>query len=104
MDDEAAEITRVAITKAKRGDPVGLRICMDRILPARRDRAVRFDMPKFETAIDAVGVMARILESVACGELTPTEGETISRLVTAWIQSLQVADFEQRLAKLESER
>lgn len=104
MDDEAAEITRVAISKAKRGDPIGLRICMDRILPPRRDRAVRFDMPKFEAASDAVRVMARILEAVACGEITPSEGETISRLVTAWIQSLQVADFEQRLAKLESKR
>lgn len=103
MDGEAAEITRVAITEAKRGDPVCLRICMDRILAPRRDRAVQFDLPIFETATDAVGGMAHILEAVARGEITPSEGETISRLVTAWIQSLQVADFEQRLAKLESE-
>lgn len=103
MDADAPEIARVAIKKAKSGDPVCIRICMDRIIPPRRDRAVQFDLPNFETAADAVGGMAHILEAVARGEITPSEGETISRLVTAWIQSLQVADFEQRLAKLESE-
>jgi hypothetical protein len=77
---------------------------MDRILPPRRDRPVQFDLPKFETAADAVGVMARVLEAVTRGEITPSESETVSRLVTTWIQGLQVADFELRLAKLESER
>lgn len=104
MDGEAQEITRVAITRAKRGDPVCLRICMDRIVPPRRGRPVQFDLPKFETAADSVGVMECVLKAVACGAITPTEGETISRLVTVWLQNLQAADFERRLTKLESEK
>lgn len=101
IDDEARAIIIAVIAKAKAGDPVCLRLCMERILPPRRDRAVQFDLPKMETASDAVGVMGWVLHAVAHGELTPSEGETISRLVATWIQDLQVVDFEQRLARLE---
>jgi hypothetical protein len=101
VNGEAPEIVQKAIAKAKAGDPACLRICMDRILPPRRDRAVHFKLPKLEAAGDATDAMTSVLVAVASGELTPSEGETISRLVTAWMQCLQVVDFEQRLARLE---
>lgn len=102
LDGEAEALTRKAIERARLGDVVCLRLCMDRILPPRRDRAVRFDLPKLASASDAVEAMAQVLGAVTRADLTPLEGETVSRLVATWIQSLQVVDFEQRLAKLES--
>jgi len=103
MDSEATEIVRKAIAKAKAGDSVCLRICIDRILPPRRDRTVQFDLPQLESAADAVRAMSSVLVAVASGELTPSEGETISGIVATWMQSLQISDFEQRLARLEKE-
>lgn len=102
MDAEAEDITRIVIAGAKARDQVCLRLCMDRILPPRRDRAVRFDLPKMASAADAVGAMARVLEAVASGELRPSEGEAVSRLVATWIQSFQVVDIERRLIALEN--
>ena len=101
FDWEAEALTRKAIEKAKGGDVVCLKLCLDRILPPRRDRGVRFDLPKMCASADATAVMARVLEAVACGDLTPSEGEAVSRLVATWIQALQVVDIEHRLAALE---
>jgi hypothetical protein len=42
LDGEADALTRKAIERAKQGDVVALRLCLDRILPPRRERPVRF--------------------------------------------------------------
>lgn len=40
---------------------------MDRVVPARRDRHVSFDLPKVESPADAVKACAALLEAVATG-------------------------------------
>ena len=45
----AEEITRKAVELAK---ATAIRICMDRIVPARGDRHVIFELPKIETPAD----------------------------------------------------
>ena len=43
LDGEAEELTRKAIELAKTGDIPALRICLDRILPPRKDRPLNLD-------------------------------------------------------------
>jgi hypothetical protein len=40
LDGEADALTRKAIELAKEGDTTALRLCIERILPARKDRPV----------------------------------------------------------------
>jgi hypothetical protein len=40
------------------GDTTALRLCMERILPTRKDRPVSFDMPRIETVADSVKAAA----------------------------------------------
>src|SRR4051794_19245708 len=54
LEGEAEAITRKAIELAKAGDGPALRLCMDRIYPARKDRPVRFRLPPLEKVGDAV--------------------------------------------------
>ena len=54
LDGEAEAITKKAIELAKSGDLAAIRICMDRIVPPRKDRPVPFLIPKLEKATDAV--------------------------------------------------
>ena len=46
LDGEAEVLTRKAIERAKDGDSVALRLCLERILPPRKDRPVSFALPK----------------------------------------------------------
>jgi hypothetical protein len=44
---------RKAIELALAGDPIGLRLCLDRILPPLRERPLTFALPKLRSAADA---------------------------------------------------
>ena len=61
FDGEAELLTRKAVEKALAGDPIALRLCLERILPPRRDRPIAFDLPDIATAADAVKASSAIL-------------------------------------------
>jgi hypothetical protein len=48
---------------------VALRICLDRILPPRKDRPVAFEIPPVTTIEDAPKIMAAVTAAVAQGGL-----------------------------------
>ena len=87
LDGEAETLTRKAIEKAKEGDSVALRLCLERILLARKGRSVSLALPKVETAADSVKAVGAIIEAVASGELTPGEGGDVVRIVEAFARS-----------------
>ena len=101
LDGDAEKIVRKAMAMAIDGDPTAMKLCFERTLGTRRDRPVSFELPPIETAIDGAKALAAIIAAVASGEITPSEGAQISQLVTAAINALEKADFEQRLEKLE---
>ena len=101
LDGEAEALTRKAIERALEGDTTALRLCLDRLLPSRKDRLVSFAMPSIENADGAARLMAAILAAVAAGELTPTEASEIARLVEIFVKTLELSEFEARLVALE---
>ena len=50
LEGEAEGLTRKAVELAMRGDPAALRLCLERILPPCRERAVKFALPPIESA------------------------------------------------------
>ncbi len=47
---EAETLTRKAVELALVGDPTALGLCLERVLPPRRDRIVKFALPPIESA------------------------------------------------------
>jgi Family of unknown function (DUF5681) len=103
LDGEVEAITRTAIERAKDGDSIALRLCLDRLVPPRKQRTITFDLPPLATAPDAAGAIAAIAAAVAGGELTPGEAADLMQVVDGYARTLELATFEIRLAKLERE-
>lgn len=103
LDGEAQALTRIAIERAKGGDAVALRLCLDRIVPPAKDRPIAFELPKIATAADAARAQAAILAAVASGEITPSEAEQVARLIEGFVKTLEASEFERRLADLEAQ-
>lgn len=101
LDGEAEAITRKAIELAKQGDLTALRLCLDRLVPPRRDRPVNFALPVMSSAEDASKALAAIMAAVASGGLTPPEAAELSRVVDGYVKTLEVTEMEQRLRSLE---
>jgi hypothetical protein len=102
LDGEAEGLTRKAIELAKAGDMQALRLCLDRIAPARKDRYVPIDLPRLDSAADAVKASAVIVAALSAGELTPGEAAELGKLVASYVTALSASDFEKRLAQLEA--
>ena len=101
LDGEAEALTRQAVTMALGGDATALRLCLERIVPPRRDAPVTFDLPRMETARDAAKAAGAVLGAVADGDLTPTEGAHIMGLVETYRRTLETSDLEARLRYME---
>jgi hypothetical protein len=104
LDGEAEALTRKVVELAKEGNPVALRLCLDRLLPPRKDRPVNFTLPRIEGAQDLVKALGAILEAVAQGEITPGEGQTLTAMLDGYRKGLETADLEARITALEKER
>jgi hypothetical protein len=81
LDGEAEALTRKAIEMALGGDTVALKLCLDRIYPARKDRAVTFALPPITSARDAADIAAAIAEAVAAGHLSPSEAAELGKVI-----------------------
>jgi hypothetical protein len=97
LDGEHDALTRKAIDLAKAGDIAALRLCLERLLPPRKDRPVAFEFPQ----IDSVEAMAAIAAAVADGELTPMEAAELSKVVDAYTRTVETTDLAARLVRLE---
>jgi Family of unknown function (DUF5681) len=101
LAEDAEAIGRKAIDMAKAGDMAAIRVCMDRLAPARKDEPVVFDLPPLDTAADSVAAAARIVAAVAAGDLTPSEAADLAKVIDVHVRALETKGFEDRLAKLE---
>jgi hypothetical protein len=61
LDGEAEAIGRKVIEMAKGGDMAAIRVCMDRLAPARRGAAIFCELPPVGTRGGAVAAMAAII-------------------------------------------
>jgi hypothetical protein len=101
LDGKAEALTSKAVELALKGDMTALRLCMDRILPPRKDRPVTFDLPPIKCASDAASVTSAVLTAVASGEITPADAGEIGKLVEAYVKAFETAELAERLERLE---
>ena len=104
LEGEHEKLTRKAIDKAMEGDTVALRLCLDRIAPARKDCPVSFALPPIKTVEDAVSASASLLAAVAKGEVTPDEAGRVMALLTSHKNLVETGDLETRIAALEAKK
>jgi hypothetical protein len=83
------------------GDTTAMRLCLERIMPPRKDRPIQFTLPPITTAAEAGQVLGAIVAAVAAGDITPAEAGDVSKLVGDFIKALEAGELERRIAALE---
>jgi hypothetical protein len=102
LDGEGEKLARVAIDKALEGDLIALRLCLDRLMPPRKDVPVKIELPPVRTIAEAVEASVAVLAAVGAGEVTPDEGGRVMALLTAHRAIVEAGDLEARIAALEA--
>ncbi len=102
LDGEAEGISRKAIELAKDGDLQAIKLVLERVLPPRKDALIELELPKVEKAEDVVSAISAIMEAVARGELTPSEGRILTGMVDNLRKGIETTELEAKLSHLES--
>jgi hypothetical protein len=102
LADDAEAIGRKAIEMAKQGDMAAIRLCMDRLSPPRKGEPVAFELPPLDKPADSVAAAATIVAAVAAGELTPSEGADLAKVVDVYVRAIETKAFDERLTKIEA--
>jgi len=95
-------LTRKAVELALAGEPTAMRLCLERILPPCRERAVKFALPPIESAADIARAMKAVTSALAGGTITPGEAERIAAVVDTFVRAIDASDFDRRLQELEA--
>ena len=101
LEGEAEKLTRTAIDKALEGDSVALRLCLERLVPPRKDSPIKIELPPITTAGDVVSASAAVLSAVGAGAISPDEAGRVMALLTAHKNIVETGDLERRIAALE---
>ena len=104
LEGQQESLTQAVIDKALEGDVTALRLCLDRIAPARKDAPVSFALPEIETAEDAAKAARAILKAIAQGDVTPLEAATVMAVVEQFRRTLETTEIERRIVALEASK
>ena len=104
LEGEAEALTRKCIELAQEGDTTALRLCMERLAPAVKSRAVNLTLPAIETAADILKAQAATISAMADGEVTPDEAATIAGVLEAKRRAIETVQLEERITKLEQQQ
>lgn len=101
LDDYAESVTRKCIALALQGDRSALRLCMERISPARRDACIRMRLPSIHGAQDVDRAAEKVTQAIRRGEITPEEGQTMMTILEMRSRVIERSEFETRMKNLE---
>ena len=104
LNGESEALSRKLIERALAGDVNALRICMDRILPPRKDRTIAMKLRGIKRPSDLIKIMHQITQAVAKGGISPQEGSQLSNMVEVQRRTLETGDVAKRLEALEAEK
>ena len=101
LEQRADELVDKGIEMALAGNIAAIRLCLNRLVPARANEPFFCDMPRLEKAADAVDALARLLSAAAAGDVTVDQAAKLARVISLYVNALEEHEFEDRLAKLE---
>jgi hypothetical protein len=101
LEDNAELLARKCLVLAMQGDRSAMRLCMERILPARRDTSIRMNLPRIRTVQDLDKAAEKVTQEIGRGRLTPAEGETIVNILQIRVGLIENGEFGNRMEKLE---
>lgn len=101
FENDIEMVCNQVISQAKEGNLQAAKIILARLLPPRKDRLINIKLPFINDSSDALEALRMICFTVGNGEITPLEGEALSKMVEIQTKSIELYDFEKRLQAIE---
>lgn len=101
LDGQAEALARAAVERALEGDMAALRLCLERLVPPVRDRAVQVELPAVDTAAGCAAALAGIVQAVGAGDLAPRDAARVAGVLELQRKAIETVELEARVTALE---
>jgi hypothetical protein len=101
LQGQGEALIQKGIELSLEGDTRALGICWDRLLPARKERAVELRLPSVNDAKGISAALASVVTAVADGRITPGEAESLARVLETQMRVVEFEALAQRVGELE---
>lgn len=101
LDSHGESLINRCVYMAHQGDRTALRLCMERLMPVRRQRTVQFKVRPVKTLADVDAASQSVVSDIARGQLTPAEGQAISGILEDRRKVIETHEMEERIGVLE---
>jgi len=101
LEGESEPLTRKLVEMAKGGNILAMRLCLERLIPIRKERSIEIDLPPAHNAQDLRANLQRILAAVGEGRITTGEAQALAEVVNSQARLFESVDMESRLQELE---
>lgn len=98
----AEEVGKALVERAIGGDPVAMRLVVERLWPPPREPSIRTSLPTLKDANDAPSFIAQVIAGVGAGELTVGEAAQIAELVSGFLKAAEAVELSKRIAAIEA--
>jgi len=102
LGEYALHLVRKSISMALQGDLGFMRLCLERIRPARLESCIRMSLPQIKTVQDVETAAETVTQAVRRGKITPTEGVKMMNILETRTRFIEKVGWESRIEKLEA--
>jgi hypothetical protein len=101
LDGQAEALVGKVVQLALDGDLTCLRICLERLVPPKRDAPIDIDLPDISTVADIPKLFGSLTAKLREGGITPSEARVLIDLAEAIRRLFELTELEQRISALE---
>lgn len=101
LDGDAEGIVAKAVELAKKGEPVALRLCIERLIPVMRGAVVELALPEVRRASDVLDACAAVIAAAAEGRISLREAQEFLGLLDTQRRAIETHDLAVRVELLE---
>jgi len=102
LDAEAEQLIAQVLTPAKKGNMQALRLCIERLIPVRKERLIQLDLPPARNLEEIAARCQSILAAVGEGRITPGEAQTVSETLSNHAHLLEAVNTQQSIKRNEA--
>ena len=101
LDGEAETLARKAVELALAGNPLAMRLCLERTIAPRRERPEPVALPPLRNTADLAPAMGAVAAAVARGLITTGQAAEMASVIATRLRAIEAAEFDRHLSALE---
>jgi hypothetical protein len=100
LEKEGEGIIRKLIKLANKGDPMALKLCVERLISTRKERPMTLELPKIRTTGSLHDALNEVLQATVQGRITSEQGANLTRTLDIGRRWIETEDLDRQLQEM----